>query len=464
MKTLVSASPTLPALPSNPAQHGHLTKQHHLVPRASPHDQTKDGFFDFVRYSHQDNNRTDGQGDPPSIEPIAGQPRTSVDTLRLLYPFQLSRVPDFHVLTRRDVKHARFGEHPLWNEEDGTRRWGIMAVRRAGPFRFRIAPLRPGGTPMLRAFFSAPHAFHGHNGLPVTQTDLIKVLQGMEETLAGLGVEIDWTVGQVGRLDVCRDVLLPRPFHYYRSVLRLIWPRYNRLHQNYPSGIVRGTATKCVWTQYDKRTERQRREQDAEGDGGEAPFSTWLRTECRLPTAAAVRERTGIETVAEMVARYDELSPWLDRRIETDFLPDEVPPFIAFPCEPRDTIAPDEEIWWQLQLQGHSNGLKDRLALFGLRVMLENMAPKKSESDVWEMLRSFCTDGEDSNSPLRADLRRVSLNGYSDEALPLAQLYGELRTALLSPTGDLEEKARSFQLQTTVPDHDCQSPYRFHST
>lgn len=221
-----------------------------------------------------------------------------------------------------------------------------------------------------------------------------------------------------------------------RSVLRLIWPRYNRLCQNYPSGIVRGAATKCVFTQYDKRAERELRgiEGVSEGDGKPAPFSAWLRTECRLPTALAVRERSGIESVADLVAQYDELSPWMDERIQKDLMPGEAPPYIPFPWTPRETARPDEELWWMAHLQGPSASLQERLALLGLRLMIETMEESRSEPEVWALLRAWCSDDGATLSSLRTALRETALDGYSDELLPQAQLYDELRTALLAPS------------------------------
>jgi hypothetical protein len=418
-----------------------------------------DKFFDFLRYEPESETRQSNHGFSdeesgasyatlPAIEPLGGSPRTGVDTLRLLYPLRLTRVPDFRVLTKREVKKSRFGEHPLWVEEDGKRRWGVMAVRRSGAFRFRIAPVRPGGPALLRVFFSAPRAHFGHNGSTLTQCDLIDVLEGMEKTLKGLGVAIDWREGQVCRLDVCRDALLPHPFHYYSKVLRLIWPRYNRLCQNYPSGIVRGSATRCVFTQYDKRIERQLRESQSDGGGNngrETPFSTWLRTECRLPTAAAVRERSGIESVLDLVARYNELTDWMDERISKELMPVQTSPFVAFPCEPRETLGAEEELWWQSQLHGPAVSLKDRLALMGLRLLMETMQRSKSEPEVWALLRDWCSDENANLSSLRAEMRAVSLNGYSDEMLPIAQLYTELRAALLCASTAAESSTWSFE-------------------
>lgn len=383
----------------------------------------------------------------PVLEPLLGQPRTGVDTLRLLYPLRLLRVPDFHVLTKSHLRKSRFGEHLLWSEENGRGRRGVMAVRRVGAFRFRIAPVRPGGPAMLRVFFSAPRARFGHNGATLSREDLITVLQGMQRTLLELGVDIDWPLGQVCRLDVCRDALLPRPFHYYRSVLRLIWPKYNRLCQNYPSGIVRGSQSRCVFTSYDKRTERNLR--GVGGDGLPTPFSTWLRTECRLPTAAAVRDRSGIDTVADLVQQYDGLSAWIDERVAKDLLPDEAPPYIAFPVKPRETVDADDELWWQAQIQGPTASLKDRFALLGLRMMLESMSPEKGEPEVWSLLKEWCSDEAPSLSTIRAEMRRDSLEGVSDEILPIGQLYDELRNSILGirwtspslPGGEIRETA-----------------------
>jgi len=371
---------------------------------------------------------------------VARKVRTGVDTLRLLYPLRLSRVPDFRVLRKGEVRAARWGEHALWQDADGRTQWGVMAVRRVGAFRLRIAPVRPGGQPHLRAFFSAPRVRFGDNGAVIDRRGLQEVLQCLQEVLSDLGVEIDWREGQVGRVDVCRDVLLPRPFHYYLSVLQLIEPRYNRLLYNYPTGVLRGTATKTTYALYDKRA--QRRAQGLE-DNEDEENAGWLRCECRLPTACAVREKWGSDSVANLVERFEDLGPWLDERVQSNLLPPEPYGYIAFPCEERPTLTPADEMWWQAKLQGPSGTLKDRLALLGLRFALEHMGPQ----EFWEMAKAAGGEEAGSLSKLRRDLREAALEGYSDEVLPVAQLYDEVRSALLgqAPTPDVAPHNRASQ-------------------
>jgi len=350
--------------------------------------------------------------------------RTGVDTLRLLYPLRLSRVPDFQVLRQGQVRARSWGEHALWRDEEGSTQWGAMAVRRVGAFRLRIAPLRPGGQPHLRAFFSAPRVRFGDNGAVIDRRGLQEVLECLQTVLGDLGVEIDWREGQVGRVDVCRDVLLLRPFHYYLPVLHLIEPRYNRLLQNYPTGVLRGTATKAAYSLYDKRA--QRRAQGLEDDE-DTEEPGWLRCECRLPTACAVREKIGSDSVLDLVERFEDLGAWLDERVKSDLLPPEAGSYIAFPYEEWSTLTAADEAWWQTNLQGPSGTLRDRLALLGLRFALERMGPQ----EFWEMAKAAGGEEAGSLAKLRHDLRDTALDGYSDEVLPIAQLYDEMRSALL---------------------------------
>lgn len=60
--------------------------------------------------------------------------------------------------------------------------------------------------------------------------------------LRDLGLDVDWREGQVSRVDVHRDVALPRPFHFYLPTLHLVEPRYGKLWQNYPTGVLRGAT------------------------------------------------------------------------------------------------------------------------------------------------------------------------------------------------------------------------------
>lgn len=129
----------------------------------------------------------------------------------------------------------------------------------------------------LRVFFSAPAVAYGYNTRTLSKDDLHAVLREMQETLHDLGVDIDWREGQVSRVDMHRDVGLPRPFHYYLAALQLIEPRYGRFFENYPTGVLRGAATRLVYSLYDKRAQCQARGTPLPPETGS--FPAWLRCE-----------------------------------------------------------------------------------------------------------------------------------------------------------------------------------------
>ncbi len=349
---------------------------------------------------------------------------TGIDTLKLFFPLRLLRRPDFHVLQRGEVRGRDVGEGVLWRDPHGQLAFGAMAVRRCGPFRFRIAPV--GCEIKLRAFLSAPGAAFGHNARAVTRHELQRVLQEMQEVLRDLGLDVDWREGQVSRVDVHRDVALPRPFHFYLPALHLIEPRYGRLWQNYPSGVLRGAATRLVYNLYDKRIERQHRKlpqpQGAEG------LPSLLRCEARLPTACAVRQQLHLDNAGELVKKFEALAPWLDERVQNDLLGEEVPDYV---CHPQTmsfpTYTPDDELWWRARIGGEGEGFKDRLALLGLQVAVATLGPQK----FWELAKEECHDGLQP-SKLRGQFRQIALASFSDQMLPVAQLYHELKEALLT--------------------------------
>lgn len=351
---------------------------------------------------------------------------TGIDTLKLFYPLRLRRRPSFTILQRSQVSGPDVGEGYLWRDPQGQLAYGALAVRRAGPFRFRIGPV---GTEIkLRAFFSAPAVAYGTNARAITQSDLQGVLEYMQAVLCELGLDIDWEEGQVSRVDIHRDVALPRPFHFYLAALQLIEPRYGRIYQNYPTGMLRGAATRLVYNLYDKRVQCQKR-------GIALPAETyrypaWMRCEARLPTAAATRDSLGVSTAAELVQRFEELSPWLDERVRKDLLSEEVPDYIGCPLDPTPTFTPDNEIWWRAQLSGPSEDFKDRMAFLALRLAYTTVGPQR----FWELARQECYGDNLPVSKLRSQSRQTALGSLSDEMVPLAQLYEELRTALLNPT------------------------------
>jgi len=358
-----------------------------------------------------------------STLPPSSSGATGIDTLKLFFPMRLLRRPDFHVLQRQQVRQD-MGEGVLWRDPEEGFAFGSMAVCRAGAMRFRIAPV--GCDIKLRAFFSAPAVAYGHNSRTITCDDLRAVLEKMQETLRERGVEVDWREGQVSRVDVHRDVPLPRPFGYYLPALHLIEPRYGRIWQNYSTGVLRGANTSLVYSLYDKRAQcRQKQTAPPPDTDG---FPGWLRCEARLQTAAAVRASLGIGNAEELLERFEELPAWLDERIERDLLGEEVPDYTGYPKGAYATFTPDDAMWWQAQLMGNSEGFKDRLAWVGLRLACATIGPQT----FWELAKQ--SDWSESLQPskLRAQFRETALNSFSDQMLPVAMLYQELKWALLA--------------------------------
>jgi len=360
---------------------------------------------------------------PSSSLPSSAPRATGIDTLKLFFPVRPLRRPDFHVLQRQQVRRD-VGEGVLWRDPQDNFAFGAMAVCRAGAMRFRIAPV--GGDIKLRAFFSASAAAYGHNSRTITRDDLLAVLEEMQETLRERGVEVDWREGQVSRVDVHRDVPLQRPFGYYLPALQLIEPRYGRIWQNYPTGVLRGASTRLVYSLYDKRAQCHAKKTPLPPDTD--GFPGWLRCEARLQTAVAVREGLEISSVGELLERFKELPAWLDKRIERDLLFEKVPEHLNYPKGDLPTLTPDDPMWWQAQLIGDSKGFKDRLAWVGLRHAYETIGPQK----FWELAKREDRSDALQPSKLRAHFRETALNSFSDQILPVAMLYQELKSALLT--------------------------------
>lgn len=355
--------------------------------------------------------------------PPSSSGTTGIDTLKLFFPVRLLRRPDFYVLQRQQVRQG-MGEGVLWRDPEEGFAYGAMAVCRAGAMRFRIAPV--GGDIKLRAFFSAPAVAYGHNSRTITRDDLLTVFEEMQETLRERGVEVDWREGQVSRVDVHRDVALLRPFAYYLPALQLIEPRYGRLWGNYPTGVLRGAATRLVYNLYDKRAQCHAKKTPVAPDTDHLPG--WLRCEAKLPTAAAVRASLGIGNAEGLLERFDELPTWLDERIERDLLGEEIPDYVGYPKQTYATFTPDDPMWWQAQLMENSEGFKDRLAWVGLRLACATIGPQ----GFWELAKKEDRSESLQPSKLRAHFRETALNSFSDQLLPVAMLYQELKSALFT--------------------------------
>lgn len=348
---------------------------------------------------------------------------TGIDTLKLFFPLRLNRRPDFHILQRNQTRGRDVGEGYLWRDPTGKLAYGSIAVRRSREFRFRIGPV---GTEIkLRAFFSASTATFGDNTCAITKEELQSVLERMESTLYDLGLDVDWREGQVSRVDVHRDVSLPRPFHYYLTALQIIEPRYGRIFQNFPTGVLRGAATRLVFNLYDKRAQCRHRAISPPPETSSYP--AWLRCEARLPTASAVRSALSIGTAGELVKAFDQLPNWLSDRIDQDLLNEEVPDYIGMPNMAIPTFTPEDEMWWQAQLIGEAEDLRDRLALIALRLASSTIGPQR----FWELAKQEDISQSLQTTKHRKHLRQVAMKSLSDEMIPVAQLYRELRRALL---------------------------------
>ncbi len=348
---------------------------------------------------------------------------TGIDTLKLFFPLRLNRRPDFHVLQRNQTRGRDVGEGYLWRDPTGKLAYGSIAVRRSGEFRFRIGPV--GTETKLRAFFSASTATFGNNTYAITQAELQSALERMESTLYDLGLDVNWREGQVSRVDVHRDVSLPRPFHYYLAALQIIEPRYGRIFQNFPTGVLRGAATRLVYNLYDKRAQCRHRAISPPPETDSYP--AWLRCEARLPTASAVRSALNIGTAGELVEVFDQLPNWLSERIGQDLLHEAVPDYIGMPKMASPTFTPEDETWWAAQLLGEAEGLRDRLALIALRLASSTIGPQR----FWELARQEDWSQSLQVTKHRKHLRQVAMNSFSDEMIPVAQLYRELKVALL---------------------------------
>ena len=382
---------------------------------------------------------------PPAVDVRSGN--TGIDTLKLFFPLRLLRRPDFHILNRHEVRGRDVGEGYLWRDPQGKLAYGAMAVRRAGAFRFRIGPV--GCETKLRVFFSASAVAYGHNARTITKDALRSVMEQMQETLRDLGVDVDWREGQVSRVDLHRDVGLPRPFHYYLAALQLIEPRYGRLFENYPTGVLRGAATRLVYSLYDKRAQCQARGTPLppETNG----FPAWLRCETRLPTAAAVRDALDVGDAGELIERFDGLSTWLDERIRKELLNEEVPDYVSHPLMTTPTFTPDDEMWWRAQLMGSSDEFKDRLCLVALRLAYDTIGQMR----FWELAKQANHDGQLPVSKLRSQLRQTAMASFSNEMFPVAQLYQELRDALLTSTPAQTQHRRQQRVEDSSPYSDA---------
>ena len=371
--------------------------------------------------------RNQAPNEPKSEEANWGA--TGVDTLKLFYPVRAIARPKFFVRSKAQVQTREKQDFLLWRNPDGSFARGVMAVRREGAIRFRVASV--GTEVKLRVFFSVPRVVgerfsdRKSNSYAVSQNELQTVLEFVQQKLLEFGFQIDWREGQLSRIDVHRDVSLQRPFAHYQNALELIDPPYGRIFLNYASGVQRGSPRGLRWSLYDKPKQLQAKGEEEKNDKWEK--NGWLRCEARLSTAISIQKQLGIKTAGELVAHYPTLSSWLSRKLDREVFPKHGIKYSANQGE--NTTIPElySSDWWAKQLSSAAdNRVTNLLAYTSYRQACATIGPEA----FWKMVKDRDLAGA-SVPKQRQKFRRIGLASFSDQSIPMAQLYDELRAALL---------------------------------
>lgn len=366
---------------------------------------------------------------------------TGVDAIRLVVHFQVrGRLTGFRVIEDRQfINGLDINTWLYFNEGQPVR--GVASLWRDEFLQVRIA--RGGsekgqGRVLCWLSFNPARLLHGTNARPVNAQELQRALQEAERRLLKQGLIVDLRFARLSRIEIARDIAVPRPIQRYLTLLHRLDTSHNTRGRNFKDGLWRGNKSVTL-ALYDKQREmmvafqkahRRRRAPSA----SEVPGLDWLsgpqtmRLEWRLRNTEAVRRHLKMRSVQELLARFAELSGLLDHYLTTALFADPLPahtrvPELSAPATPRQDST---DLLYGVQ--GEEGRLKELLAIVGYDHMIDQLGWRGAHKLAKEAFTAHAKPSALTRS--RQKLRSWRLTYLrSHRGVPYAQLYVELHRA-----------------------------------
>ena len=351
-----------------------------------------------------------------------------IDTLKLhlqnsnTIRIESSQAEKISVTTKANVGTGEAQLYPLATMSNGKFLDGTKAYLNTDTFQLDLTS--------RGAFlkFSLPKVYHGgeHNIYPIGKGGASKVFDKVEQSLADNGVDLPYSLNsehwKVSRADLFNNAITEYPFYAYNAVFSMLQGKRLKGRQYGGTGFLWANKSKQV-SAYDKIVEHI-------GKGGVIPKSlegaNMARVEFRAMNSQAVRKNLPFSNGSEVLSRWGD-----SRQAYTSKVQDLV--FRFDDIEEAMKLAQLAEIEKLKALKARVRYyLPTYIKMVGVVSMLELFGG-------WDGIRTAFTELYPDPSNRRREIKKIEKAYFEASTLmegidpvPVAQLYEELKTKLLS--------------------------------
>jgi hypothetical protein len=305
----------------------------------------------------------------------------------------------------------------LWQDTDRNLR---VRIARAGIIR---------GPVLCWLEFNPARLLRGSNARVVDDAELQSALSKADQRLRIEGLDADFQNCKISRIDITRDIHLPRDTDYYWPLLHRLDTPYNTLGRNYPNGMWRGGKglQLCL---YGKNKE-MRQASGGAADESQLPGPNTMRIEWRLRNTQSIRYHLGSNTLSHFMSRFS--TPWvsdkMDKFLDASLFQEPLPTCTHI-AGVRPPTSPLEE-WMALFafVGANKKHVKQLFTIHAYDQMIDEIDWPCADA----ILRDNFASAPSSLTGLRRDLRLWRLLYLrSPHGIPYAQLYIELHRAVFA--------------------------------
>ena len=351
-----------------------------------------------------------------------------IDTLKLhlqnsnTIRIESSQAEKISVTTKANVGTGEAQLYPLATMSNGKFLDGTKAYLNTDTFQLDLTS--------RGAFlkFSMPKVYHGgeHNIYPIGKGGASKVFDKVEQSLADNGVDLPYSLNsehwKVSRADLFNNAITEYPFYAYNAVFSMLHGKRLKGRQYGGTGFLWSNKSRQV-SAYDKIAEMGEK-------GGEIPKAlegeNVARVELRAMTAQAVRKNLPFSNGGQVLSRWGD-----SRQAYTSKVQDLV--FRFDDIEEAMKLAQLAEIEKLKALKARVRYyLPTYIKMVGVVSMLELFGG-------WDGIRTAFTELYPDPSNRRREIKKIEKAYFEASTLmegidpvPVAQLYEELKTKLLS--------------------------------
>lgn len=366
-------------------------------------------------------------------------PFTGIDRITLMSSFKIvGRLLDFKVhradkTTADRPRQDRF----LYTDDSGVVR-GVSCTWNDGEVGARIcAP--SAGAPGVDCFvwFTPNRLLRGSNAHPANRMELDLAFAEVERRLREQNLIVDIRSAKVTRVEITRNIHLPRSVDRYWPLLhRLIMP-YDKRGRNFKNGLWRGSSEVrlCI---YGKRTQMEATmgRQAVEAmerrwrylPGPPLPDERTIRLEWRLLRAKKIRDDLDVHQASDLITKFETFPDRFDKYMAGQIFRQPRPRSTLL----RETTGTNSLAaeWYEVMgaTRGQVGPMKEAVAIYGYDQLMDTLG--------WDWMNfiyrsTFTNFGVESNLwPHEDKMRQLRLKYLrSIHGIPYAQLYVELHRA-----------------------------------